>query len=111
MIRYLGNSLREFPGASNQTRCFAHTINLIAKSILKPFDGRKTKDLQEFNDTTNALVELDECDEQATGNGEGKEIEEDEDEDEDNDDEGLEPIKMTLLKVCLRLHLIGLFLR
>jgi len=52
---------------------------------------------------------LDECDEQATGNGEGKEIEEDEDEDEDNDDEGLEPIKMTLLKVCL--HLIGLFLR
>ena len=31
MIQYLGNTLDEFPGPANQTRCFVHTVNLIAK--------------------------------------------------------------------------------
>jgi len=38
MIKYLGDTLDNFPGPANQTWCFAHTVNLIAKSILKPFD-------------------------------------------------------------------------
>jgi hypothetical protein len=50
MIRYLGETLDEFPGPANQTRCFVHTINLIAKSVLRPFDAQKTKDISEFND-------------------------------------------------------------
>ena len=38
MIKYLGDTLDDFPGPANQTQCFAHTMNLITKSILKPFD-------------------------------------------------------------------------
>ena len=101
MIRYLGDSLEEFPGPSNQTRCFVHTINLIAKSILKLFDGRKAKDLQAFNDMMNALTDLNKGDEQATGNDENKDNEVEEDEDEDEDNKGLQAIRLVLLKVCL----------
>jgi hypothetical protein len=42
MIKYLGNTLDNFPSATNQMQCFVHTVNLIAKSILKPFDTQKT---------------------------------------------------------------------
>jgi hypothetical protein len=38
MIEYLGNTLDDFPSATNQMWCFVHTVNLIAKLILKPFD-------------------------------------------------------------------------
>ena len=33
----------DFPGASNQTRCFLHILNLVVKSILKQFDLPKSK--------------------------------------------------------------------
>ena len=49
MIRHLSEILEGFPGAVNQTRCFAHTPNISAKAILKQFDlpkGRLNKDLQ-----------------------------------------------------------------
>jgi len=102
MIQYLGDSLEEFPGPSNQTWCFVHTINLITKSILKLFNGRKAKDLQAFNNMMNALADLNEGDEQATGNDKDKDnkVKEDEDEDEDEDNEGLQAIRLVLLKVC-----------
>ncbi len=58
MIQYLGDTLDAFPGSTNQTRCFVHTINLIAKSILKPFDARKTNDIQAFNNVAHALANL-----------------------------------------------------
>jgi hypothetical protein len=45
MIKYLGNTLDDFPGATNQMQCFVHTVNLIAKSILKLFDTRKTNEI------------------------------------------------------------------
>ncbi|KAF5324122.1 hypothetical protein D9619_011280 [Psilocybe cf. subviscida] len=41
MIEVLEELLPEFPGASNQTRCFAHILNLVAKSILRQFDTKK----------------------------------------------------------------------
>src|SRR6266498_3694665 len=44
MVGHLSELLDEFPGASNQTRCFAHTISLSAKVILKQFDMPKVKD-------------------------------------------------------------------
>lgn len=106
MIQYLGDSLEDFPGPANQTRCFVHTVNLIAKSVLKPFDVKKTKDVQAFNNVAHALADSEEHDpeesaKQATGDDEeeGKE-----DEEENNKlDASLEPIRSTLLKVCLRL--------
>ncbi len=112
MIQYLGNTLDEFPGAANQTRCFAHTVNLIAKAILKPFDARKAKDIQLFNDVAHALADLAEghdSDAHTTGDDD-KEDEEDkegnhEDEEEDNETKSsLEPIGSMLLKV--RSHFI-----
>jgi hypothetical protein len=57
MIRHLGETLDEFPGLANQTRCFVHTVNLIAKSILSPFDAWKMKDRSEFNDVAQALAD------------------------------------------------------
>jgi hypothetical protein len=42
MVVTLGDLLVAFPGDTNQTRCFDHIINLIAKSIIKQFDISKT---------------------------------------------------------------------
>lgn len=41
MIKVLEELLPKFPGMSNQTRCFAHILNLVAKSILCQFDTKK----------------------------------------------------------------------
>ena len=117
MIRYLGETLDAFPGSANQTRCFVHTVNLIAKSILKPFDTRKskkTKDLRAFNDAAQAIDEVTEGTEQERGednadNGENEMANGGKDKDVDEHDEPLDnevamslgPIRSTLEKVCL----------
>ena len=38
MVECLEVMIDDFPGASNQTRCFLHILNLVVKSILKQFD-------------------------------------------------------------------------
>ncbi|KAK0212039.1 hypothetical protein IW262DRAFT_1242692, partial [Armillaria fumosa] len=38
MIQELSRSLEVYPGERHCTHCFAHVINLIAKSMLKQFD-------------------------------------------------------------------------
>lgn len=111
MIRYLGETLNNFPGPTNQTRCFVHTINLIAKSILKPFDTQKAKDIQAFNDVAQAIAGVTggTDSEHATGDDDDDERadgEKDDDVDEHEealDDElntSLDPIRSMLLKVC-----------
>ena len=111
MIRYLGETLNNFPSPTNQTRCFVHTINLIAKSILKPFDTRKAKDIQAFNDVAQAIAGVTEGTEQVTGDDDDDERADDEkDKDVDEHEEALDdelstsldPIRSMLLKVCLR---------
>jgi hypothetical protein len=98
MVQYLGNTLDEFPGPANQTWCFVHTVNLIAKSILKSLDVQKIKDICEFNDVTQALADL--------ADGHNLEDEEgDEDEDEDEEEEldtssQVGPMRLMLLKAC-----------
>ena len=107
MIRFLSTSLDDFSGLANQMRCFVHTVNLIARLIIKLFNARKAKDIEEFNDAAHTLANLAEdtkLDQEATE-------EDDLDEDKDGDDEAdtldhelsanLEPISSTLLKVCL----------
>ena len=105
MIKYIGNSLGSFPGPAHQTRCFVHTVNLIAKSILKPFDTQKSKDIKAFED---AMAEVHEQVNKDKDEEEDKEAESDEDEEEDNNDNELEPrlepIRTMLLKVCLPSH-------
>jgi hypothetical protein len=58
MIWHLAKVLVGFPGVANQTRCFAHTINLYAKSILKHFDLPKNNDRDALDHAANALAEL-----------------------------------------------------
>jgi len=41
MVEHLSTLLDDFPGAANQTRCFSHILNLVAKSILRQFDAPK----------------------------------------------------------------------
>ncbi|KAH7917203.1 hypothetical protein BV22DRAFT_986041, partial [Leucogyrophana mollusca] len=38
MVDALADLLPEFPGCANQTRCFSHTLNLVAKSIISLFN-------------------------------------------------------------------------
>jgi hypothetical protein len=113
MIEYISNSLDDFPGRTNQTRCFVHTVNLIAKSILKPFDTQKMKEIKLFNDVAHALSDLAKGHESHDSESEDKDEEDDEDEDdseveEDNNelDTSLEPIRAMLLKVspCFIVH-------
>jgi len=106
MIKCIGRSLEKFPGPANQTQCFAHTINLITKSILKPFDTQKAENTQAFED---ALAEIREQvkgdDKKEGGEDEEEEGEEEEEEGEDDDNDNdklaarLEPIRSMLLKV------------
>lgn len=114
MIEYLSDVLDNFLGSTHQTRCFSHTINLCAKSILRPFDTHKKKDVLAFNDAVRTLAELaDENDldgsyqhhEQETGNdeGEGREEEEQEEDGEDGENQeynmNVQPIRLVLTKV------------
>jgi hypothetical protein len=43
MINELADLLASFPGKANQTRCFLHIINLVAKSVIRQFDVAKGK--------------------------------------------------------------------
>jgi hypothetical protein len=43
MIDCLSTELGNFPGAANQTRCFAHTMSISAKAIIQQFDAPKSK--------------------------------------------------------------------
>jgi len=58
MIRHLGQLIGEFKGRESQTRCFAHILNLIAKSIIRQFDVPRAQVNKVFDEATAALVEL-----------------------------------------------------
>jgi len=58
MIQHLGKVLLDFPGATNQTQCFVHTINLCAKSILKHFDLPKKDNKDALDYVVNVLADL-----------------------------------------------------
>jgi len=102
MIEHLSNTLKDFPGPANQTCCFVHMVNLIAKLILKLFDIRKRKDLQAFNKVAHALADSVDRQEEAVPDNEEKEDEENKEEEDNNEfNMCLEPIRSMLLKVCL----------
>jgi hypothetical protein len=41
MIEHLSTLIENFPGATNQTRCFTHILSLVVKSILCQFEPKK----------------------------------------------------------------------
>jgi hypothetical protein len=58
MIDHLSEILDKFPGAANQTHCFAHTLSISAKAILKQFDVPKAKDGENLDAAAQALADL-----------------------------------------------------
>jgi len=58
MFAHLKRVLFNFPRTANQTWCFAHTINLCAKSILKHFNLPKKDEKDTLDHIANALANL-----------------------------------------------------
>ena len=102
MVEHLSTLLENFPGAANQTRCFAHILNLVAKSVLRQFEDRKTRkasdDPEDVDDAKKALSALarelevednTDINEELAELEEGEEDSEEENEDRDDDEDGL----------------------
>jgi hypothetical protein len=58
MIEVLANLLPDFPGAANQTWCFAHILNLIAKTIIKQFDAPERREAEQLSGDEKLLAML-----------------------------------------------------
>jgi len=58
MIKHLTTLIENFPGAANQTHCFTHILNLVAKSILCQFEAPKLKRRNALDDTTRELATI-----------------------------------------------------
>jgi len=41
MVRELSDKVPAFGGVTTHTRCFLHTVNLVAKSLIREFDTKK----------------------------------------------------------------------
>ncbi len=91
MIERLAELIDNFPGTANQTRCFTHILNLVAKSVLCQFEALKAKGIDSINDAIKELVAVsDELEDEGDDMAVDEEGEEDGDnEGDDNDDDGL----------------------
>jgi hypothetical protein len=118
MINELTDLLNKFPGAANRTRCFAHIINLVAKSIIKQFDVPKADPNEVLDDAAKELATLaTDLDIEERSAQESRWFEDD-DENEDDSldgwadvrselsdrerkalDESLQPVRLVLVKV------------
>ena len=120
MITEIANLLDNFPGPANQTRCFAHILNLVVKSIIKQFDlPKKSKgnaSLDEAARELEALARNIELEEDEWARREGNAEEEDDNiegwidertlmtDDELNElDTSVKPIRLLLTKVVINL--------
>ncbi|KAI0697427.1 hypothetical protein C8T65DRAFT_582730, partial [Cerioporus squamosus] len=59
MIAEMGVLLPFFEGQYHRVRCFAHVVNLVAKSLLRQFDAKTTGEVEgEADEDVRALLEL-----------------------------------------------------
>src|SRR6266508_1611002 len=56
MVEHLATLIENFPGAANQTRCFTHILNLVAKSVLRQFEAPKSKGGNVLDDAARELA-------------------------------------------------------
>jgi hypothetical protein len=100
MVEHLATLIESFPGALNQTRCFTHILNLVAKSVLRQFEAPKKKRGNASDDMAKELAvmadELDDdepmleddvANDQAPNSHDSEDGEDGEDESEGGDDE------------------------
>jgi hypothetical protein len=117
MIRHLGELIDAFKGRESQTRCFAHILNLIAKSVIRQFDVPRAKVNDVSDEATTALRELaGNIDNEEQEMADSEDDSEDEEENENMDDwvderqaltmerlaeldESLQPVRVMLVKV------------
>jgi hypothetical protein len=109
MIEHLPTLVDNFPGAPNQTCCFAHILNLVAKSVLRQFDVAKKSgpiDSEQLDDATKELAllaqELDLGPDGADNNDdEGDEENDDDDDDGGNGEDGMSEEELAELEASL----------
>ena len=58
MIEHLATLIESFPGAANQTQCFTHILNLVAKSVLHQFEVPKLKGGKVLDDAARGLATI-----------------------------------------------------
>lgn len=58
MIEHLATLIDEFTGAANQTRCFTHILNLVARTVLCQFEGPEAKGGKVLDEAARGLAEL-----------------------------------------------------
>lgn len=96
MIVKLAQNLPAFEGEESRVRCFLHIVNLIAKAIIRQFDASKGGlEVEEDDGSGNEVDEVDDDDDDDDNDG---------DDDDDDDDvvlESIQPVRVTLNKVCL----------
>ena len=95
MVKHIANLVPNFPGPANQTRCFTHILNLVAKSIIRQFDVEKAGGASpDINEASDALASLAlDLDSDTVGDDdedeENKGDDGDDEDDEDDNDDGL----------------------
>ena len=96
MVEHLVTLIENFPGTANQTQCFTHNLNLVAKSILCSFDALKKgaegnfPDVDDATDVLAALVqELEDTAVEADDGAAYDDTDDDEFDCEDDDENGL----------------------
>ena len=123
MIEELQFLVDDFAGKANQTCCFDHVLNLVAKTITKVFDARKKRGemLGDDGELLEALVQdieleedeipgdEDEEDDNVEGRINEQELLSDEERKRLNDD--LVLIRLVIVKVCPSSPLTGIQLR
>jgi len=92
MIEHLATLIDTFPGAANQTQCFTHILNLVAKSVLRQFEAPKAKGGKVLDDAARELAAVfdeleddDDNDENRASSSRGNEASGDGNDDEDDD--------------------------
>jgi hypothetical protein len=113
MIREVAKRVPKFRGDPSRTRCFAHIINLVVKSILKQFDAPSKQLNEELEKAERELESLaGDLDVEEALTAEELEYDEDEkdddvdgliDEEERLDEEDYARLRKTVIPVCTML--------
>lgn len=124
MIKDLAALVPEFAGSASHTRCFLHTINLVAKSLIREFDVAKKeangaldgKDAEVANEIDelrkddeneeDVIVLQDLDDNELTDNDEGwvDDVEMLPADEHNKLQKNIRPVKLVLLKVSIQKH-------
>lgn len=122
MMTELPKRLPEFPGETNHTRCFNHTIALVAVRVVRQFDVPSGDTETIMNEAEQELRELaDGIDIEEEVTQQEREVDDDDESDDDvldwegeredtfildreDLDENTRPVRMLLVKVSISLH-------